>query len=187
MSVEPGGCGGNRVRVPIIAVADRPRSASACRSCRQCGTAKPAEHRGRGSPPPRARRPRRRPARSSSDRPPRKRRRCRRSARCPLTVAPSITLSMFDIRRRNIVDDVDRDRAGRGAAVGVRHHIAEALTPRSCLTPSSASGVGVERAGQRVDVAPVRVDLDGAEGAGRRRVADPLQRIGQRRRTRLRR
>ena len=85
--------------------------------------------------------------------------------------------------RRNVVDDVDRDGAGRGVAVGVRHHIAEALRH---LRVGAVVGVrrGVERRGQRVDVAAVGVDLDRAEGAGRRRVAAVMQRIGQRRRCR---
>ena len=57
--------------------------------------------------------------------------------------------------------------------------IAEALRH---LRVGAVVGVraGVERRGQRVDIAAIGIDLDRAEGARRRRVAAAHQRIGQR-------
>ena len=85
------------------------------------------------------------------------------------------------MRGRYVVDDVDRDGAGRAVAGGVGHPVLEVLRH---LGVGAVVGVraGVERLGQGVDVAAVGIDLDGAEGARRRRVAAAHQRIGQRRR-----
>ena len=69
-------------------------------------------------------------------------------------------------RRRGVVDDVDEDGGDAGIPVAVGHLVGEAVAVLLRVGPVVGIRAGVERLGQRVDVAAVAVDLDGAVQAG---------------------
>ena len=80
------------------------------------------------------------------------------------------------IGRRYIINDINRDSARAGVAVGIRHRVVEGVCGRLDVGAVVSGWRARHRRGQGVEIGSVRVDLDGAVSPGR--AAD--QGIGQR-------